>query len=80
MNTPTGNGTTTREEKASVRLVNDRAGFKIDGIAPALTARDAGGHDEGSAAGPGRQGRLPAVQGRALAAVPEITLSATLQA
>ena len=80
MNPPHREGATTCGKKASVRLVNDRAGFKIDGIAPAQTARDAGGHGEVSAAGPGRQGRLPAVQGRALVAVPEITLSATLQA
>lgn len=79
MNTPTGNGTTTREEKASVRLVNDRAGFKIDRIAPAQTAR-AARLDEAKFRQRTRGAKAGCPLSRALAAVPEITLLATLQA
>lgn len=67
------------DTQASVRLVKDGEGFKIDRIALTLTVK-AAGLDEAKFQELARGAKAGCPLSKALAAVPEITLSATLQA
>ena len=66
------------DTQASVRLVKDGEGFKIDRIALSLTAK-ADGLDEARFQQLAQGAKAGCPLSKALAAVPEITLAATLQ-
>jgi len=66
------------DTQATVRLVKDGEGFKIDRIALTLTAKSAG-LDEAKFQELAQGAKTGCPLSKALAAVPEITLSATLQ-
>ncbi|KQP23062.1 OsmC family protein [Pseudorhodoferax sp. Leaf267] len=66
------------DTQASVRLVKDGDGFKIDRIALTLVAKSAG-LDEAKFQELANGAKAGCPLSKALAAVPEITLSATLQ-
>ena len=67
------------DTRAAVRLAKDGEGFKIDRIALTLTAK-AAGLDEAKFQQLAQGAKAGCPLSKALAAVPEITLSATLQA
>jgi len=67
------------DTQAAVRLVKDGDGFKIDRIALSLTAR-AAGLDEARFQELAQGAKAGCPLSKALAAVPEVTLVATLQA
>lgn len=68
----------TADTQASVRLVKDGDGFQIDRIALSLTAK-AAGLDEARFQALAQGAKAGCPLSKALAAVPEITLTASLQ-